>query len=296
MKKMLKLIIPAAFVASLVSGQVVVNYQFNDANGTNLNAAAQTGSGTGSWNFGSASTQTPGSGDQAGIGALNYGYSSSFKFQDVDSASAGGTNAFRSYTLNSALTTGIQVLEVDFSNWDLRQNWDPINDSAQGKGVQFSLTDGSDFANVRFDTQGVGGFRAVGSGVGATQAQVNGGAFDNALNRFSSTGGLLRIEANLDTGVWIAFANDGEGGALKTIVSGSGLFSITGIRMNAMVPSDGSWGGAGAGEAVDPTLSGTAGDFLRIDSLTLTTVPEPGTYALIAGMLALGSLMIRRRQ
>ena len=40
---------------------------------------------------------------------------------------------------------------------------------------------------------------------------------------------------------------------------------------------------------------GTTGDYMSIDSITLTAVPEPSSYALIAGMLALASLMVRRR-
>lgn len=38
-----------------------------------------------------------------------------------------------------------------------------------------------------------------------------------------------------------------------------------------------------------------AGD-MDVDNLTVTQVPEPGTYALIGGLLALGSVMVRRRQ
>lgn len=281
-----------AFVCStsFVSGVAIIDYQFNDANGTNINTASQAGSGTGSWDFGGPSTQTIAS---SGIGALNYGYTQNYKFQSVDSGS--GQNVYRNYTLDTALSTGTYVLEVNFSNWDLRQNWDPDNVSAQGKGVQFSLTDGTNYANIRFETQGTDGFRAVGSGAGATFTQVNGSAFDNALNRFSSTGGLLKIEANLDTGLWVAFANDNQGGEYKTVTSGSGLLSITGLRMNAMVPTVGSWGGAGSEQLIDPTQGGTAGDFLRIDSLTLTSVPEPSSFALLVGIFAFGSFMLCRR-
>lgn len=55
-------------------------------------------------------------------------------------------------------------------------------------------------------------------------------------------------------------------------------------------------GGASDGQSVDATENGTPGDFLRIDSLVLTPIPEPGTYALIAGALALTAVMVRRRK
>lgn len=37
-------------------------------------------------------------------------------------------------------------------------------------------------------------------------------------------------------------------------------------------------------------------DVAYLSALSLTTIPEPGTFALLAGMLALGAVMIRRRQ
>ncbi len=101
-------------------------------------------------------------------------------------------------------------------------------------------------------------------------AVVFGGSFDSPLYRREVNGGFLRITGNLDSGAWTASANDGEGGAYKTIASGSGLTSISGIRFNTLSPSDGSWGGAGAGNATDPTVDGTAGDYMRIDSITLS--------------------------
>ncbi|MGC6424095.1 MAG: hypothetical protein ACON4O_03825 [Lentimonas sp.] len=276
------------------SAQLLVDYQFNDSNGTNLNAAAQNGTITGSWDFGSAQVQTPGSGDQAGIGTLNYGYTSNYKLKLVDGSA--GTNVFRKYSFDTPLTTGTAVLEVVFSKWDVRQNWDPDNASATGKGIQFSLLSESNAASVRFETQGSNGFRAVGSGIGATQSQLNGGDFDNSLNRFEANGGRLLIETDLDTGIWIARASDGEGGSYKTVVSGSGLFSIDSIRYNAHSPSVGAWGGAGAGTATDPNTGGVSGDYFLIDSLTLTAVPEQSAFATIAGMIVLGFSIVGRRR
>lgn len=37
-------------------------------------------------------------------------------------------------------------------------------------------------------------------------------------------------------------------------------------------------------------------DYLTDTNITLNLIPEPGTYALIGGMLALGYVMVRRRQ
>jgi hypothetical protein len=41
--------------------------------------------------------------------------------------------------------------------------------------------------------------------------------------------------------------------------------------------------------------SGNLGEFARIDNVTLTAVPEPSSYAMIAAFLALGAVMLRRR-
>ena len=246
-----------------VSGGAFVDYQFNGADGTPLNdnALSNDGSDTGSWNFGSYKVQA---------GALNVGYTQEFKHPSVDGNAAqnGSTNLeFRKYTLNSAMASGDFEFVVNIAEWDLRREWDTAAASAAGKGIQFSLL-GNGTVNVRFETYAATGFRANVSGLANGSAQ--GESFDTPLYRREVNGGFLRITGNLDSGAWTASANDGDGGAYKTIASGSGLTSISGIRFNTLSPSDGSWGGAGAGNATDPTVDGTAGDYMRIDSITLS--------------------------
>jgi hypothetical protein len=301
MKKSIKLSLAAVCVVNLASASFnLVDYQFGDANGTNIQGGA-VNAGTESdatWNFGAGKVQS---------GNLNYGYTSSYKFTNVDGGT--GTTASRKLEFADALTTSDMTtysFTVDFAKWDLRQNWDPDNASASNKGIIFSLT-GNQTASVAFTTSGTNGFRALSQGTNTSFVQANGSAFsaggagDTTLARFEALGGVLQINGDLSDGTWTAQARDNEAGAVWQVMgSGTGLTSIDSITMAARTPTVGSWGGAGAGETIDPdpTVSGTSGDYMMIDSLTLTStaVPEPSSYALIAGMFALASIMLRRRQ
>lgn len=257
-----------------VSG--VVDYEFNGADGTTLKDESNDGSDTSSWNFGGYRVQA---------GALNVGYTQEFKSPGVDDNAAknGNTNLeFRKYTLNSAITSGDFEFVVDFAEWDLRREWDSNAVSAADKGMQFSLM-GNRTVNVRFVTHSGEDFQALAISTSAT-GSVSG--VDLNLGRKALNGGTLRITANLDSGAWTASAKNGEDGAYQTILSGSGLTSIDSIRFNTLSPSDGSWGGAAAGTATDPTVDGTSGDFMRIDSITLTNTISTSDGGLEQNMLS----------
>ena len=93
--------------------------------------------------------------------------------------------------------------------------------------------------------------------------------------------------------------NDDNGTSLDSAVnagSDSGTWNFGSIRFNTLSPAEGSWGKGGTGAATDPTVNGTAGDYMLVDSLTLTAVPETGAYPLFAGILALAWVSLRRRQ
>lgn len=265
----------SALVTSIgsLTNTVIMDYDFDDADGTQLDSTEQSNgtSDDGSWNRGQFRTQTPNFGNQNGIGALNVGYTQFYKSQIVDDNSGTGsaTPATREYSLRSVMSTGQFDFVVDFADWDLRRNWDENSNSQGGKGVEFSLI-GDDVLNLRFETTGATSFRARAT-LGSSTGSVYGTNFDNSLGRRSASGGLLRISGDLDSGSWTAYANDGEGGDYITVASGSGLTSISGIRFDTLSPSDGSWGGAGAGTTNDPTIAGNSGDYMRIDSITLTS-------------------------
>ena len=294
MYNLLKVLLPAVCVANLVSAQALVDYQFNDTNGGDVNdptEVANSGSESdAAWNFGVGKVQN---------GNLNYGYTSSFKFTQIDGSA--GTTAQRKLEFADSLTTSDMTqysFTVDFAKWDLRQNWDPSNSSDTNKGIQISLDGNGGSATFGFTTNSGGGFRAFSQGAGSTFTQALGGTFTTQLNRFENLGGVLQINGDLSTGLWSAQAKDGEAGAeWQTLGNGTGLTTIASITLAARTPTVGSWGGSSSGAATDATVSGTAGDYLMIDSLDLTAVPEPSSYALLAGMLALASrVMVRRRQ
>jgi hypothetical protein len=288
-----------------VSGGVYVDYQFEDANGTQSNVAINNGVSAASWNFPTGQTQN---------GNLNYGYSQYYKWTQVDQGA--GTLAYRTLAFADALGTETTSdmtqysFTVDFAKWDLRQNWDANNASAGDKGIQITLdstsASGDNQAIIGLKTQGTNGFHAYSQGQGSSFAQAGGSTFDTdgagavtGLVRYEAAGALMQINGDLSSGTWSAQAKTGEDGAdWVALGSGTGLTSIDSIILSAKTPAIGSWGGGDVADVYngDATAGGTTGDYMSIDSITLSAVPEPSSYALIAGMLALASIMVRRRK
>ena len=304
MKKLIKLSLVAICVVNLSTAQTqMVDYQFEDANGTDVHdSAVNDGASAASWNFPVGQTQD---------GSLNYGYSQYYKFTQVDAGE--GTTASRKLTFDNDLTAGDMTqysFTIDFAKWDLRQNWDANNASAANKGIQITLDSTSagndNQAIIGLKTTGTNGFHAYSQGQGSSFTQALGSSFDTdgagavtGLARFEAAGALMQINGDLSDGTWSAQAKTGEDDADWVILgTGTGLTTIDSIIIAAKTPAIGSWGGGDVGTIYsgDATAGGTTGDYMSIDSITLTAVPEPSSYALIAGMLALTSIMVRRRK
>ena len=276
-----------------VSGGAFVDYQFDDANGTAVkDTAVNNGTSAASWNFGVGTVQA---------GNLNYGYSQYYKWTQVDTGA--GTVAYRTLAFADTLTASDMTqysFTVDFSKWDLRQAWDTNNDSAADKGIQITLdsTSGNNDnqAIFGFKTQGTNGFHAYSQGQGSSFAQAFGSSFDtdgdgavSGLSRFEAAGGLLQINGDLSAGTWIAQAKTGEDGAdWVTLGNGTGLTTISSIVLAAKSPAIGSWGGGDTGTIYsgDATAAGTTGDYMSIDSITLTNTISTSDGGLEQNMLA----------
>jgi hypothetical protein len=118
-------------------------------------------------------------------------------------------------------------------------------------------------------------------GVNGTVTTIASGA-SLSSNQYAS----VRVVLNPSTSAWTLYGETGTSWTSPTAVStllGSGTNSTgTSITMSAF----GAWSLHTTGASQDRTF----------DNFTITAVPEPSTYAAIAGVLALGGVMWHRRR
>ena len=126
---------------------------------------------------------------------------------------------------------------------------------------------------------------------------IDGANGEQKYSNFDYTGtNMLRFDLTLtrtgtDTFDWGYVATDlGEAGAGSTVVS-SNTQSFTSADFGASLDGDGIYAGLRSGNQASGLVSG-----LDQWSVNVVPVPEPRAYALLAGALALISVMIRRRR
>ena len=125
---------------------------------------------------------------------------------------------------------------------------------------------------------------------------IDGANGEQKYSNFDYTGtNMLQFDLTLtrtgtDTFDWGYVATDlGEAGAGSTVVS-SNTQSFTSADFGASLDGDGIYAGLRSGNQLSGLVSG-----LDQWSVNVVPVPEPRAYALLAGALALISVMIRRR-
>lgn len=294
MKKLITTIVSTSIFLVANLGAVSFEIGFNDANGTNLNSTITEGDATGAWNFGGASTQTAGSNTS---GNLNIGYTNSYKGVFNNSSGEAQINegdVTRRFSLDEAITGDTYSFTVVLDTWQLS------NTQTANMGIQFGLENGANnFARVALKA-GSGNFAQAYSQGGGTVAGSFGGTTTNVgLNNqwnFNSSNDnkdlTLQINGNLSTGEWSARSsldvnNDGANTDSITwteLTSGSGLTSITGFQMKTT-------NGGGSWDSGD-----VSGNWVTVDNISLSTVPEPSTYAVLIGLASFLFVAIRKRK
>ena len=256
----------------LVAGSyadVLEDWQFNDANGTPLISVNNSGTVGTSWDYG---------GPQVQNGNLNIGDTQYWKWDP----GSGTTYRTASFT---ALTSGQVTFEYVIADWDLAGT-DGLGVANNGIKFNFgSAANGS--AQLEFEVAQAGSndirVRSQGSnngGLSGTDAQNQLGGL-NLTNTASVT---VQLNADLDTGDWSTQVDFGNG-FVDLVTDGTGMTSVDRIQL-IVDASNGTWEYGG--------VNGTATEFIKIDSVSLTQIPEPATLGLIAAFGG-GILFIRRR-
>tara|TARA_B100001093_G_scaffold387777_1_gene373813 strand:- start:1846 stop:2769 length:924 start_codon:yes stop_codon:yes gene_type:complete len=285
-----------------------VEFHFDDNNGTNLNATANTGTSSGAWNFGGAQASTR----SANSGHLNVGYTHYYK--GLFNGQLDDGTVTRRYTLDNAITSG-----GDWSFTAVLDSWalnHAVPGASTGRGIQFaveesignsaklsfisnSTNDGaSHFAQVRSESSG----GVAGTYGGKTGMNINRTGYATSNDTTDNADLTVQFNGNLNTGVWSSRVNYGVGVSQNAnnqylddtslwydlTTDGTGLTSISSITIAALNPLGAAWGSATAG--------GNAHNYVTIDHIGLTVVPEPSTYALLAGFAAFLFVAIKRRK
>lgn len=172
--------------------------------------------------------------------------------------------------LSSSLIAGAVIAQsLDFTTgFSIDPNYDTMGSTVSGSGITFSGLDNQVISGVWGSAQDLSAWSS------ATEFHV--------LGSISTAPTSLYSVALYDSSFNSLTLSGGEWGKIDATTSSVDLtVASNSFAWNDIVAIDFNTGGAGS--AVAGTLT------------SITVVPEPSTAALLAGMLALGSVMLRRR-
>jgi len=121
---------------------------------------------------------------------------------------------------------------------------------------------------------------------------------DHRIIQTGATNGSTVVDDSAGTAPTVASVDDGF--TMSLTVNDDGTYSMTSIGLSTEINATGSIDGTYAdlvsgGIGLYTTFQGDASEVFVVDSATLTAVPEPSTFALLAGMLGFTWVMLRRR-
>lgn len=225
------------------------DWQFNDANGTALNAVTNTGTVGTSWNFG---------GPQVQAGSLNIGDATYYKWNP------GGGTTYRTAEFTE-VTTGKYVFAFVISDWNLGGS-DGVGDT--GNGIKFNFghtTNGSaqlefevsqDTSDIRVRSQNSNDGNLTGTDA---QHQLGG------LNLTNTAPVTVELVVDLDTGDWSTSIGY-QTNTADLVANGTGMTMLDRIQLIVDASNGSGWEYGG--------VPGTATEFVKIDSITLAEWEE----------------------
>ena len=292
----------------------VFNFNFNDTNGTALNAASAGPGSSASFNNGGAQLQTRGGNSgHANIGYTHWYHNNKTPFNRALETGTATGNVFRTIENISVDSDSTWTFTAVIDAWQLGATNTAFSN---GRGLQFQVRSSNgnqaviglkagESANKFGQVYSNHGGTVSGSGFTGHTAGVN---YQNTNwltgNAASDNKDLtMEITGDTSTGAWSARlstsgsnTDNGERAGLVWTdleTAGAGLFSIADVQM-VMLAGD----NPSAGWGNEPVGNNNPRNWVTLDSLSLSAepVPEPSTYALLAGFAAFLFVAIRKRK